>query len=152
MRSEEDQRYEFWRYEDSKTNIGFTFFCLLNSSLLDCLSLIFTQQNYIELWKHTGLPRLLSGQETACNAGDADSIPGWGRSLGNPLQCFCLENPMNWGAWWATVHRVSKRHDWSNLARTHAWEYIYMYVTSVLLDFNWVRKGVCSFIQSQVWN
>ena len=37
-------------------------------------------------------------------------IPGSGRSLGegngNPLQCSCLEDPMDRGAWWATVHRV----------------------------------------------
>ena len=40
------------------------------------------------------------------------AIPGLGRSLGggngNPLQSSCLENPMDRGAWWATVQRVSK--------------------------------------------
>ena len=39
------------------------------------------------------------------NAGDLGSIPGSGRSpgegLGSPLQCFCLENPVDRGAWWA---------------------------------------------------
>ena len=39
---------------------------------------------------------------------DAGSIPGLrrspGKGHGNPLQCSCLENPMNRGAWWATVH------------------------------------------------
>ena len=43
---------------------------------------------------------------------DAGSIPGSGRSPGggngNPLQYSCLENPMDRGAWWATVHGVSK--------------------------------------------
>ena len=43
---------------------------------------------------------------------DVDSIPGLGRSLGeengNPLQYSFLENPVDRGAWWATVHRVSK--------------------------------------------
>ena len=43
---------------------------------------------------------------------DPGSIPGSGRSpgggRGNPLQYSCLENPMDRGAWWATVHRVSK--------------------------------------------
>ena len=43
---------------------------------------------------------------------DAGSIPGSGRSSGggngNPLQYSCLENPMDRGAWWATVHSVSK--------------------------------------------
>ena len=52
-------------------------------------------------------------------------IPGWGRSLGgghgNPLQYSCLENPMDRGAWRATVHRVAKsRTRLSNLGHTHA--------------------------------
>ena len=49
------------------------------------------------------------------NAGDIrdeGSIPGSGRSpgggRGNPLQYSCLENPMDRGAWWATVHGVAK--------------------------------------------
>ena len=45
-------------------------------------------------------------------AGDADSIPGSGKSLeggnGNPLQYFCLGNPVDRGAWRATVHGVAK--------------------------------------------
>ena len=49
---------------------------------------------------------------SACNAGDLGSIPGLGRSPGegngNPLQYSCLENPMDRGAWWATVHGVLK--------------------------------------------
>ena len=46
------------------------------------------------------------------SAGDVGSIPGSGRSPRggheNPLHCSCLENPMNRGAWWATVHRVTE--------------------------------------------
>ena len=46
------------------------------------------------------------------NAGDTSSIPGLERSPGegnvNPLQYFCLENPMDRGACWAMVHWVSK--------------------------------------------
>ena len=53
-----------------------------------------------------GLPWLLSCKESSCNAGDVGSILGLGRSPGegngNPLQCSCLENPMDRGAWWAT--------------------------------------------------
>ena len=49
---------------------------------------------------------------SAYNVGDPGLIPGSGRSSGegngNPLQYSCLENPMDRGAWWATVHRVSK--------------------------------------------
>ena len=42
---------------------------------------------------------------------DVGSNPGLGRSPegnGNPLQYSCLENPMDRGAWWATVHSVAK--------------------------------------------
>ena len=50
--------------------------------------------------------------KSACNAGDPGLIPGLGRSPGegngNPLQYACLENPMDRGAWWATVHGVAK--------------------------------------------
>ena len=49
---------------------------------------------------------------SAEDLGDAGSIPGSGRSPGggngNPLQYSCLENPMDRGAWRATVHEVTK--------------------------------------------
>ena len=49
---------------------------------------------------------------SACNVGDLDSIPGLGGSPGegngNPLQYSCLENSMDGGAWWATVHGIAK--------------------------------------------
>ena len=54
----------------------------------------------------------LGGKELACNAGDTGLIPVSGKSPGegngNPLQYSCLENPMDGGAWWATVHGVAK--------------------------------------------
>ena len=50
-------------------------------------------------------------KESACNAGDMGLIPDSGRSPkggnGNPLQYSCLENSMERGAWWATVHGVT---------------------------------------------
>ena len=53
-----------------------------------------------------------AGKEFACSAEDPGSIPGLGRSPGEgngkPLQYPCLENPMDRGAWWAAVHRISK--------------------------------------------
>ena len=49
---------------------------------------------------------------SAEDAGDEGSILGLGRSPGegngNPLQCSCLENPMDRGFWWATVHGVAE--------------------------------------------
>ena len=59
-----------------------------------------------------GFPQWLSNKESACNTGDAGSIPGLGRSpgegYGNPLQYSCLEDPMDGGAWQATYHGVTK--------------------------------------------
>ena len=56
--------------------------------------------------------RWLSGKESTCTAGDTGSIPGLGRSSGvgngNTLQYSCLENPMDRGAWQATVYRFAK--------------------------------------------
>ena len=58
------------------------------------------------------LPQWLRNKESACSAGDMGSIPGSGRfpgeGSGNPLQYSCLENPMDGGAWWATVHGVTQ--------------------------------------------
>ena len=51
-------------------------------------------------------------KESARNAGDLGSVPGVRRSPGErngyPLQYSCLENAMDRGAWWATVHGVAK--------------------------------------------
>ena len=62
--------------------------------------------------KKKGFPGGSEVKASACNAGDLGSIPGSGRSPGegngNPLQYSCLENPMDGGAWWATVHGVAK--------------------------------------------
>ena len=64
-----------------------------------------------------GLPRWLIGKVSACQAGDGGLIPGSGRSPGegngNPFQYSCLGNSMDRGAWWATVHGVTK--SWTRL-------------------------------------
>ena len=52
------------------------------------------------------------GKESACNAGDTGLIPGSGKSPGEGhgklCQYSCLENPMDRGVWWATVHGVER--------------------------------------------
>ena len=57
-------------------------------------------------------------QTAAYNAGDLSSIPGLGRSPGeghgNPLYYSCLENSMDRGTWWATVHGIAK--NWTRLS------------------------------------
>ena len=65
---------------------------------------------------YLGLPAGNSGKEPACPCRRPQRgsliFPGSGRSPGggngNPLQYSCLENPLDWGAWWATVHGVAK--------------------------------------------
>ena len=59
---------------------------------------------------------LVVSKESACNSGDSGSIPGLGGSPGEgnrtPHQYSCLENPMDRGAWQATVYGVTRvRHD-----------------------------------------
>ena len=65
-----------------------------------------------ELTAYEGFPGSSDGKESARNVGDQGLIPGLGRSLGegygNPLQYFCLENPMDRAAWQVTVHGVEK--------------------------------------------
>ena len=67
-----------------------------------------------------GFPGGSVSKESACNAGDTGDvglISGSGRSPGgghgNPLQYSCQENPMDRGAWWATIHRVTE--SWTQL-------------------------------------
>ena len=70
-----------------------------------------------------GLPWWLSGKESACQVGDTGLILGSGRSPGerngNPLQYSCLGNPMDRGAWWATVHGVEKESDTTSCLPPH---------------------------------
>ena len=67
----------------------------------------------IRLYVPPGLTLVV--KSSPVNAGDmrdVGSIPELGKSPGeghgNPLQCTCLENPMDRGAWWTTVHRAAE--------------------------------------------
>ena len=66
----------------------------------------------IGVYLRTGFPGGLEGKESACNAGDLSSIPGLGRFPGEgngySLQFSCLENPMDRGTLWGTVHVVTR--------------------------------------------
>ena len=60
----------------------------------------------------TNRTRDSDGKESACNAGDSGLIPGAerypGERNGNPPQYYCLENSMDRGIWWTTVHEIAK--------------------------------------------
>ena len=72
---------------------------------------------YIYCWVTVGFLGGSVVKNPPASAGDAGSIPGSGRSLGggngNPFQYSCLGNPMDRGAWWATIHGVTK--SWQQL-------------------------------------
>ena len=82
------ERKEVWRGQEKRKNTG-----LLKCGVDDLRTFI---PGY-------GPPQWLKGKESACNAGDVGLILGLGRSPGgghgNALQCSCLENPMDRGAW-----------------------------------------------------
>ena len=95
------------------------------------------------LYIYMGFPGGSEVKASACNAGDLGSIPGLGRSPGegngNPLQYSCLENPMDGGAWWATIHRVAKSR-----TRLSDFTHIYIYIcghiiwyAGILLIVSW---------------
>ena len=83
------------------------------------------------------------------NVGELGLIPEWGRSPGkgngNPLQYSCLEKSLNRGAWWVTVHRVTKSNttEWltvilefsSGLFILFHWSVYVFYASSVLFFF-----------------
>ena len=102
----------------------------------------------------SGLSKWLSGKESACNAGtagDAGLILGWEDPLekgnGYPPQHFCLETPMDRGAWRATVHGVTK--SWTEHTQTtHTYIYLlrdFLCLLYKLPLYNW--SGQCPSVQ-----
>ena len=90
-----------------------------------------------------------SGEEPACQCRKlrgVGSIPGSGRAPGggtsNPLQCACLENPMDRGAWRATVHRVVKSQ--TRLKRLSKQHTCIKYITNENLLYSTGNSTQCS--------
>ena len=85
---------------------------------LPTLNLNFEFQIWIYVAHSRGLPHGSVVKNPLANARDESSILGLGRSPGvgngNPIRYSCLGNPMNRGAWWATVHRVTNSQTLSN--------------------------------------
>ena len=82
-----------------------------------CQARIFLKKNFFfKPFILEGFPHSSVGESSACNAGHLGLIPQLGRSPGegndNPLKYSCLENPMDRGAWQATVNRMARvRHN-----------------------------------------
>ena len=107
-------------------------YCLESKSLItlyDCVC--------VSLFLYLGFPGGSDNKASACHVADLSSIPRLGRSPGegngNPLQYSCLENPMDRGAWWAIVHRVTKSQ-----TRLSEFTSLHMYQTS---DFIGLEKS-----------
>ena len=76
------------------------------------LNILIIFNNLEKAIEENGFPGGSDDKESACNSGDLGLIPEAERSPGEgngyPLQYSCLENSMDRGAWWATVHGVAK--------------------------------------------
>ena len=85
-----------------------------------------TELNWTKLNPWQGFPCSSDGEESACNARNPGSIPGLGRSPGGglckPLQWSYLETPMDWGAWQAAVHGVTKSWTWLSTVQHNTWQ------------------------------
>ena len=92
-------------------------------------------------------PGVSDGKASAYTAGDLGSIPGLGRSPGeengNPLQCSGLENPMDRGAWQATVHGVAKSQ--TQLSLTSLLHLLYFHIFTCLLILSFCFFGVSPY-------
>ena len=103
----------------------------------------------LQLIFSSGLLRWLSGKESACRAGDPGSNPGSGRSPGGgnskSLQYSCLKNPMDRGAWWATVHGVAESQTRLKLLSTAASSKVHLFpfLGGQFSELSWVQSGHC---------
>ena len=117
VRSPEAMIFVFWMLS-FKPAFSFSYFTfikrLFSSSSLSAIRVV--SLAYLMMYLMTYLLHIIGGIRDAC------SIPGSGRSLGegkcNPLQCSCLEKPMDRGAWWAAG--VAKSWTWLKRFRMHA--------------------------------
>ena len=131
---------------------------------------------YVNLLKPKASQVALVVKNTPANAGDVrdtGSIPGSGRSPGvgncNPLQYSCLENPLDRGAWWATVRGVAESDtaEWLNTHKTYALKVLQKlepcpsshpdYLTascvfSVLLDVSQTEVSVWYWQNTRLWD
>ena len=80
----------------------------------------------VKLEKYADPLGFLGGSEVKnppANAGDTGSIPELrkspGEGNGNPFQYYCQENLLDRGAWWVTVHEVTKELDTTSLTHTY---------------------------------
>ena len=93
-----------------------------------------------------GLPWWLSGKDLPTNAGDLGSIPAEGN--GTPLRYSCVENLMDRGAWWATVHEVAELDTTEQLTHTHT----HTQLNKVFLNLKSMDLNVLHIKSFRNWN
>ena len=107
---------------------GICFFCysqiLFSVTFFESHIFQYQDPDFLSLILFLDVPGGSDGKASVYNAGDLDSSPGLGRSPGegngSPLQCCCLEDPMDRGGWYATVCGVAKsRTRLSNFTSLH---------------------------------
>ena len=135
----------------SLTRIQYVTFCIwclsLSTMFLRFIPVVdvsvlhsFLLQNTVVLWGFLRGSVVKYPPEMQETQESEDFIPGSGRSPegrhGNPLQYFCLENPVDRGAWWATIHRVTKSQTWltwlSMQALFYCWDtphFVYLFIS-----------------------
>ena len=122
-------------------------------SHLDLNFLLLEMESKLYTIHSIGFPGSSDGKGSAFNAGDPDSIPGVGRYPGEengyPLKYSCLENSMDRGVWWATVHVLQTvRHDWVTITFpfTHSLKFIFFKKPCILYP-TWLFLFYLSFPQ-----
>ena len=89
---------------------------------------------------------------------DNSLIPGLERSPGegdgNSFQYSCLENPMDIGAWWVTVHKVTKSRAHVKQLNLHRHTYVYLFLYKFffhLCSYRISSRGACGFVVDPCW-
>ena len=85
------------------------------------------------------------------------SLSCFGEGNGNPLQCSCLENPRDWGAWWAAIYRVAqsqtrrKRLSSSSSRNETKTKYIFLIINHSVIAINSFTEIVCYYLFTYCW-
>ena len=124
--------YSPWDLKESEATellLQFTYYTLGHLETASLLFLHATLQVHYHFCFNDGKKKMKQvpcsrSHQMWCQVSNPGLIPEMGRSPGegngNPFLYSCLENPMDRGAWLAIVHRVAKRHEWSDLTSMHA--------------------------------
>ena len=105
--------------------------------------------------EYEGFPCGSEGKESVHNAGDPGSTPGLGRSPGEgngyPLQCSCLEKPMDKGAWWAIYPWVHKESDTAERLSIHTVFHEGCTILHSLQDVNELTRYMIICVHKTYW-